>query len=95
MEIKRKTEIFVETSRRFVIHGPESAEQIVCRECGEPMLAAEQAAALFDIGRRTVYQIIENATIHFVETEAGVLLVCPDSLSRILQDQKELLGENL
>lgn len=95
MEFKRKTEIFVETSRRFVIHRPEAAEHLFCPQCGEPMLTAEQAAALFDIGRRAVYQIIENAHAHFVETEAGILLVCPDSLTKILQDRKEISGENL
>ena len=88
MEIKRKTEIFVETSRRFVIHGPEKAEQVVCSQCGEPMLAAEQAAALLDVGRRTIYQTIENGTSHFFETEKGVLMVCPNSLAEYLENQK-------
>lgn len=83
MEIKRTTEIFVETNRRFVIHQPEAAEQIVCPNCTEPMLAAEQIAAVFGISRRAVYQIIENETAHFAETETGILLVCTNSFAEI------------
>lgn len=90
MEFKRKTEIFVETNRRFVIHQPETAEQVFCPLCSEPMLTAEQTADLFDIGRRVVYQIIENAGTHFVETEAGILLVCPGLLSKLLENRKKI-----
>lgn len=83
MEIKRTTEIFIETDRRFVIHQAESAEQIVCPSCTEPMLAAEQIAAVFGVSRRAVYQIIETEMVHFAETETGLLLVCTNSFAVI------------
>ena len=95
MELKRTTEIFVETNRRFVIRQPEAAEQIFCPNCTELMLTAEQIAAVFDISHRAVYQIIENGAAHFVETEAGVLLVCPNSLAESLAKRTEISGEIL
>ncbi len=95
MELKRKTEIFVETNRRFILHQPESTEQLFCPQCDEPMLTAEQIAAFFEISRRAVYQIVENARAHFIETESGFLLVCPESMSNLLRERKEILGENL
>lgn len=95
MEIKRKTEIFVETNRRFVIHQQEPAEQIFCPQCAEPMLTAEQTAALFETSRRDMYRLVENSTVHFTETEAGILLVCPSSLAQISANRMKILGEHL
>lgn len=86
MEIKRTTEIFVETERRFVVHQPEHAEQIFCPNCAESMLTAEQVAVVFDISRRAVYQFIENGTAHFVETETGAVMICASSLAAILSN---------
>lgn len=91
MEIKRKTEVFVRTKRRFVIHQSESTEQIFCPNCNELMLAAETAAVLFGINRRAVYQIIEHGTAHFAETVEGAVMVCPSSLADFLdRDTKQL-----
>ncbi|MCY7348045.1 MAG: hypothetical protein LH614_17775 [Pyrinomonadaceae bacterium] len=95
MEIKRTTEIFVETNRRLVIRQPESAEHFLCPNCNDAMLAAEQIAVVFGISRRAVYQIIETEAAHFVETETGFLLVCPNSLAKILANRTETLGEKL
>jgi hypothetical protein len=95
MEIKRKTEIFVETNRRFVIHEPESAEQIFCLQCAEPTLTAEQTAELFKVSRRDIYRLIENGTVHFTETESGILLVCPSSLAGVLASRTKILRGNL
>ena len=76
MEIKRTTEIFVETERRFIVCQPESGEQIFCRQCAEQMLAAETCAALFGVSRRSVYKIVETGTAHFTETESGAVMLC-------------------
>ena len=88
MEFKRKTEFFVETSRRLVIHQPESSEQFFCPQCSEPMLTAEQTASLLDVSHRAIYQMVENGTSHFLETETGVLMVCPNALQESLANQK-------
>lgn len=86
MEIKRTTEIFVETKRRFVVWQPEAASQSNCHLCGESVIAAEAAAALLNINCRAVYQFIESGAIHFAETEAGATLVCPTSIAALLDD---------
>lgn len=88
MEIKRIKEIYVETKRRFVIRQTESAKHVVCPECAEPMMAAEQAAILFGISRRAVYRTVENGNRHFAETCNGVLFVCPNTLAEILTEQE-------
>lgn len=93
MEIKRTTEFFIETNRRFVIHQPESAAQIFCPHCAEPMLSAELTAAYLGISRRVVYQLIENGTAHFAETETGAVMICPSSLAEILTKSLEISGE--
>lgn len=87
MEIKRTTEIFIETERRFVVCQPESGEQFFCCQCTEQMLAAETCAALFGVSRRSVYKIVENGTAHFTETESGAVMLCLPSLkAAILND---------
>jgi hypothetical protein len=85
MEIKRTTEIFVETRRQYIIRQPESAEHFFCPQCNEPMLTAEQAAAFFQTNCRAIYRLIEANTAHFFETETGAALVCPISLAAILE----------
>jgi len=94
MEIKRTTEFFIETTRRFVVHRqPESIEKIFCPECDAPMLAAEQIAAIFNISRRAVYQLIETGAAHFAETEMGAVMICPPSLEAVLRgDAKQITG---
>lgn len=88
MEIKRKTEIFVETNRRIVVHQPKAAAPIMCPACAEPMLTAEQIAVVFGISHRAVYQIIENTAAHFAETDVGGLQVCPNSFAESLTNDK-------
>ena len=91
MEIKRTTEIYTETNRRFVVHIPGSAERTNCPDCETPpslMITAEHAAALFGINRRAIYRLVEAGCIHFMECESGVLLVCPDSVAETSEVHK-------
>ena len=91
MEIKRSTEISVEKTRRFVIRQPETNELISCPVCGELMLTAEAAAALFHIKYRRVYQLIEANAAHFTETETGAMFVCPQSLDAAIGNADDAL----
>lgn len=93
MEIKRKTEITVETRKRFVVRLPETAEAVFCPHCkgDEPMLTAEQAAVFLRIGRRTIYRWIETGAAHFIESESSAVLVCLASLDTILSDAPKQL----
>ncbi len=86
MEIKRTTEISVEKTRRFIIRQPEADEIFSCPKCGEPMLTAENSAALFRIRYRRIYQIVEAGAAHFFENETGAMFVCPSSLAATVSD---------
>lgn len=94
MEIKRKFEMLVATNRRYVIRQSASAKQIVCAECSEPMLTAEQAANLFDIQQRRIFQIIETKAAHFTEIEAGAVMICITSLAEFLDGEQTLTPAN-
>ncbi len=86
MEIKRKFEMLVATNRRYIIRQSPSVAQIACAECGEPMLRVEQAANIFGIKQRRIFQIIETEAAHFTETEAGAVMICITSLAKILNN---------
>jgi hypothetical protein len=87
MEIKRKTDIFIETRRQFVISEPETNVQISCPRCQEMMLTAEQAADFFGISRRIIYQFVETGAVHFVENETDAVMICFSSLAAILDGE--------
>jgi hypothetical protein len=94
MEFKRTTEIFVETNRRFVIRqAEESAQQIACPNCAEPMLAPEQIVQILGISQRRIFQLVETGAAHFVETNTGAMMICPSSVAETLANGKEFLGE--
>ncbi len=95
MEIKRTTEILVETERRYVVHQPDQFEPVFCSICNELMITAEQAAVVFDLSNRAVYQLVENGTPHFAESETGALFVCPNSLADLVSTKKKITGEVL
>ncbi len=72
------------TNRRYIIRQSAPGGQIRCAECGEPMLAVEQAAGFFNIKQRRIFQIIEAEAAHFTETEAGAAMICITSLEETL-----------
>lgn len=89
MEIIRKTDILVETKRRFVISQPEFEEQFFCPHCPGQMISAEASAVLFKLSRREIYRMIEKELVHFCETSDGLILICPDSFAEILSKSEE------
>ena len=95
MEIKRTTEIVVESERRYVVHHPENSELIICPSCSETMVTAEQAAIVLALSHRAVFQLVENGSVHFAETENGVLFVCLRSLAEAWLVVRKLAGEVL
>lgn len=96
MEIKRSFEQLVVTKRRFVIRQSPSVKQTACAKCGEPMLTIAQAAVLFGIKQRRIFQMVETGAAHFAEIEAGALMICLNSLSAVLDcdSEKELAEIN-
>jgi len=98
MEIKRKVEIFTATNRRFVVRRNKAEQDIACTYCGTTMVTAEQAAEIFGISQRSVFQFVEAGTVHFTElAEGGAALICVTSFAdafggpvqpRLIGDQK-------
>ena len=87
MEIKRKYEKLTITNRRLVIRQSPSVEQTACAKCGSSVLPIAQAAVLFGIKQTRIFQIVEADAAHFTETELGVLMICLNSLSAVLDCQ--------
>ncbi len=63
MEIKRRTEILIETRREIIIHDSDASGQIVCPQCGEKMLAAKHAAAILPEGSTEKFSYVNDAEI--------------------------------
>ena len=51
------------------------------------MLTAEQAAEMFGITQRRIFQIVETGAAHFTEAEVGALMICITSLAIVLADE--------
>jgi hypothetical protein len=74
-------EITIETSLLAFRSGTNPAA-VSCIECSRPvqMITLEEPAVLAGVSTRTVYRGVERGQLHFVESEAGRLLICPNSL---------------
>jgi hypothetical protein len=85
MKITRKTNVFVKTERKIIVRGGSSKDFVCCADCAEQMLPAQTSADFFGISSREIYRFIESGKIHFVETEANEIYVCPVSVRRVLE----------
>lgn len=45
------------------------------------MVVVEEAAMMFGLTQRRVFQLVEGGTVHFAETDAGATLVCVASMT--------------
>lgn len=81
---KRTTRITVETQRVVVMSISALSETASCRICGAPAkwVTPDDAAAIVGVTPRTIYRWVEDKRLHFVETPAGLLLICVASLSQ-------------
>lgn len=77
------SEITVETEEAIVIHRRGDFAGPSCAACSDSprMITPEQAAEVFRVSSRLIYRWIEAGQLHFLESSAGVVLVCPNSLS--------------
>lgn len=85
MAKKSRTEITVETDRRFVIRHRRKTPEAWCAQCASParMVSPEEAADVGGWRLRAVYRWIETGAVHFTEHSNGFLLVCLNSLRLI------------
>jgi hypothetical protein len=86
VKARRITEISVQTDEAFIIHRRAGSTQASCAQCGPsaPMVTPEEGAILFEIPVRAIYREIEGGQLHFQETPAGSVVVCLDSLQKIV-----------
>ena len=88
MEIKRELEVTVVSNRRYVIRRSRAdIAEASCAECGEPMVAVDEAATLLGVNQRRVFQIIESGAVHFTETDDGTAMICIASMASGGNDQ--------
>ncbi len=81
MKRTRRMEITVETNL-LVIRRSTNRTPVWCVECSSPvqLITPEETAALAGVSTRTVYRRVERGQFHFVETDGGRLLICPNYL---------------
>jgi hypothetical protein len=74
--------ITIETHSLTVLQMRDRASRHWCAACGAEtlMATAMQAARAFSITQRTIFRLVENNRIHFVETPEGQMMICLDSL---------------
>ena len=72
-------EIVVETTRRITLRKPGATPATPCELCAGPLLPAELAVTLTGLSSRAIHRLVEAGEVHFAETPAGALLVCPNS----------------
>ena len=80
MKRKRKIEITVET-RTLVFRRDEHRVLPHCPQCAaNVLLTPDEAAIIAQTTTRTIFHWVELGQLHFVETDEGELLICPNSL---------------
>ena len=92
--MKKITEITIEIDDLMVVSaGRTDVPQITCPVCaGCAMVTPESAAALARVTVRSIYARVEAASVHYLETPHGLLLLCANSLSQRADALMELAG---
>ena len=78
----KRTEITIETHRRFVVRRFGGPVRSWCDGCLSEawLITPTEAAAVTGVSSRTIYQWIENGLVHFTE-DLGELMICAESLT--------------
>lgn len=80
--------ITAEKRETFVIRQePSGPVRAWCGECGADIecLTVDQTVTLTGLSARKVFRLVETERIHFCETEAGQLFICPNSAASFVQ----------
>ncbi len=83
MRRKKKTTIVTfEARERMTIHRSPRRVIAWCDRCGDEvlMVTPNEAAAFSRTDARAIFRGVEAGEIHFIEGEAGALMVCSKSL---------------
>ena len=93
--MKKRTEITIETSRLLVIHKP--IRMIGwCARCDKDVdwLAVDEAARLVGWSSRAIFGLVERAELHSSETQEGILIICPASLTEAINNERSNPGSS-
>jgi hypothetical protein len=80
---KKRTEITIEIDEIMIVsRGRNASAQIWCPGCSAiaTLVSPERAAGIAGVTVRTINRWVEAESVHFVETEDGLLLLCVNSL---------------
>jgi hypothetical protein len=79
----KRTEITIETARVIVISKPKRMIAW-CNQCNKEVdwVTVDEAARLAGTSSRQVFQMVEDGELHSIETDEGILVVCPDLFIR-------------
>lgn len=87
MKIRRKVEIEVQHNRSWLVQNGRRtvfADCIVCGS-GSRMLTVAEAEQVEEYSGREIYRLIEAGRLHFIETPAGQVYVCSQSLAAVTE----------
>ena len=87
MRFRRTREITIQTTETLSVRIDQDTADITCHKCGAgvAMLTPEALAATFGLSLRGIYRQVEAGRIHYQETRAGRLMICPKSIEDLLQ----------
>ena len=80
---KKRTEIIIEIDEITLVNpGSSASTRVWCPGCSSIVMLVppEHAAGIAGVSVRTINRWVEAETVHFVETENGLLLLCVNSL---------------
>ena len=83
---KRVTIVSVEKERVVEIRGLRRSRESGCEQCGVEtrLLTPDEAALIAGVSPSLVCDWVETGRVHFTKTSDGLLLVCLNSLGRLL-----------
>ena len=85
MLFSRRTVITFEKLERCFYRLPNSEPVLAeCVECRQEVswLTPNQVVALTGLTLREIFRRVESSTLHFIETQPGLMHICPNSLSQ-------------
>lgn len=77
--------MFIKTERKLIVRQQSANGFVVCERCSEPMILAQTTADLCGISSRVIYRLVAAGEIHFVETDANEIYICPVSARQIAE----------
>ena len=88
MRLRRQLVITAEKTETYVVR-QESLQSVpaYCEKCDREVrcLTVDQAVNITGLGARTIFRLVEAGELHSYETEAGHLLLCPNSVALFVQ----------